>query len=108
MAFPGTFKLGYRAQPTRVPIDVYADPLGFTTRRVGRILASISSDIDEGGQASVRQILRAPRELYRVEVERPDLAYLRTTILDRETLVALLEQADEQAIRDRFTIRSGS
>ena len=102
MAFPGTFRLGHRTEPTGLPAAMYADPLGFSAHRVGRILASISTDIDEGGRASVRQILQGPRELYRVEVERPDLAYLRTTILDRDALDTLLEQTSEDTLRGSF------
>ena len=55
-------------------------------RRVRRILASIQRDVDEGGTARVRQILRNPQELYRIEVERPDMSYLRTTVLGRDAL----------------------
>jgi hypothetical protein len=44
-------------------------------------------------------------ELYRIELELPDLAYQRTTILDRKTLTTLLESTPEEAIRERFTFR---
>ena len=99
---PGSFRLSHRAQG----FDPYPDPLDFPGPRIGRILASIQQDIDEGGRASVRQILRGPRELYRLELERPDLAYQRTTILDRDTLDILLEQTSEETLRERFHFRS--
>ena len=66
-------------------------------RRVRRILASIQKDVDEGGTARVRQILRSPQELYRIEVERPDMSYLRTTVLGRDALTALLEETPEES-----------
>lgn len=95
---PGSFRHTYRTPA----VDGLSDPLGIYSRRVGRILASIQQDIDEGGHAYVRQILRGPRELFRLELERSDLAYQRTTILDRETLDALIEQTPEETLRERF------
>jgi hypothetical protein len=82
------------------------DPSVRRARRVSGILASIQEDLHQGGTAQVRMILRGPVELYRIELELPDLAYQRTTILDRETLTALLEQTPEQDLRERFTFRS--
>ncbi|MFQ5515094.1 MAG: hypothetical protein ACE5FG_11730 [Myxococcota bacterium] len=99
---PGSFRLAYRSRP----VDVLSDPLGLSSRRIGRILASIQRDLDAGAHASVRQILRGPCELYRLEVERPDLAYQRTTILDRDTLDTLLEQTSYEILRERFRFRS--
>jgi hypothetical protein len=77
-------------------------------RRIRRILASIQRDVDEGGTARVRQILKSPQELYRIEVERPDMSYLRTTVLGRDALTALLEETPEDVIRERFVFRSRS
>lgn len=99
---PGSFRLAYQTRA----MEILANPLAFSRRRVGRILASIQHDIDEGGTASVRQILKGPRELYRLEVERPDMSYLRTTILDRDTLDTLIEQTSEDTLRERFHFRS--
>jgi hypothetical protein len=84
---------------------MYMDPRAWRAHRVHGILASIRSDLDQGGTASVRQILRGPVELYRLELELPELAYQRTTILDRDTLTVLLEQTSEQSLRERFTFR---
>ncbi len=99
---PGSFRLAYQARPVE-PLDT---PLALSSHRVERILASIQQDIGEGATARVRQILRGPRELYRIEVERPDLAYQRTTILDRDTLDTLLEQTSQEVLRERFHFRS--
>ena len=98
---PGSFRVGSQ----RRTYSVYIDPRSRRAHRINRILASIREDLDQGGTASVRQILRGPVELYRLELELPELAYQRTTILDRETLTALLERTDEPALRERFTFR---
>jgi hypothetical protein len=46
-------------------------------------------------------VFREPREIFRVEVERPDLGYQRTTLLGREALEALLESdAVRSAMKD--------
>ena len=74
-------------------------------RRLRRILTSIQRDVDEGGTARVRQILGGPRELYRVEVERPDMAYLRTTVMEADALAMLIEQTPEDLLRERFIFR---
>ncbi len=98
---PGSFRVGSQ----RRTYSVYIDPRSRRAHRINRILASIREDLDQGGTASVRQILRGPVELYRLELELPELAYQRTTILDRETLTALLERTNEPALRERFTFR---
>jgi len=64
-------------------------------RRAQRIIDSISDEIRDGGEQSalrIRRVFREPREIFRVEVERPDLGYQRTTLLGREALEALLER----------------
>src|SRR5215831_3117305 len=60
------------------------DPERLRLQRVRAIIRSIQRDLDEGGRACVRQIMKGP-ELFRIELERPDWSYLRTTILDRAT-----------------------
>ncbi len=101
---PGSYR--FANQPRS--FEAAGDPRRFDgrQRRVRRILASIQKDVDEGGTARVRQILRTPQELYRIEVERPDMSYLRTTVLGREALTALLEETPENLIRERFIFRS--
>ena len=61
------------------------DPERLRAQRIRAIINSIQRDLDEGGRAHVRQIMKGP-ELYRIELERPDWSYHRTTILDRDTL----------------------
>ena len=67
-------------------------------RRVQRILESLRSEIAEGGAQSlrIRRILASPREIYRLEIELPELGYQRTTLLDRDTLEELLAAAELQ------------
>jgi hypothetical protein len=76
--------------------------------RLRRILSSIQQDVDAGGTARVRQITSAPFALYRVEVERPDMSYVRTTVMGSDALTALLEDTPEEVLRDRFVFRRSS
>jgi len=95
---PGRFRLGYdRAETSR------SDPWAGADRRVRAILSSIQQDVFDGGRARVRQILQSPRELFRVEVEREEMSYQRTTILDRDALEALIEETPEQLVEERFS-----
>ena len=87
-SIPGSFR---RLRGVRA-FDLDLDEIEKRERRIGRILSSIQRDLDEGGHAYVRQILRGPLELYRIELERPEMSYLRTTIVDRATLETLLEE----------------
>jgi len=87
-------------------IPLYVDPDDtWGGRRARRILASIQKDIVSGGTARVRQILSSPEEIYRIEVEVPDMSYVRTTLMGREALTTLLEETPEDLLRDRFVFR---
>jgi hypothetical protein len=58
-----------------------------------RIVESLRHQIVEGGDNQclrIRQVFDSPREIYRIEIEVPDLSYLRTTLLDGEALEELL------------------
>ena len=80
------------------------DPERLRIQRIRSIIKSIQRDLDEGGRAYVRQIMKGP-ELFRIELERPDWSYNRTTILDRETLRSLLEQTPESTVRECMRFR---
>ncbi len=82
--------------------DLDLDEIEKRERRIRRIITSIQRDVDEGGRAHVRQILRGPVELYRIELERPEMSYQRTTIVDRATLELLLEETPEETLRSGF------
>lgn len=96
---PGRFRLSNQPRELAAGLDPWAG----AQRRVRAILNSIQQDLFAGGTARVRQILVSPRELYRVEVEREEWAYQRTTILDREALEALIEETPEQLVEERFS-----
>lgn len=100
---PGMFRVGGRRS-----LELLLDPDVRRARRLRRILDSIQADLDGGGTASIRLILRGPRELYRIELERKDLAYQRITILDRDALTQLLEATTEASLRERVIFRSAS
>ena len=95
---PGTFKLLGRARrDTSDPLD----PLALGVDRCDRIVDSLRAQILEGDEDQslrIRQIFTAPREIYRVEIDRPDQSYQRTTLLDRDALEELLATDD---VRER-------
>jgi hypothetical protein len=58
-----------------------------------RIVESLRHQIVEGGDEQslrIRQVFDGPRDIYRIEIEVPNLGYLRTTLLDGEALEELL------------------
>ena len=93
---PGSFRRRSRTY------ELTLDPLTRRQRRVRRILQSLQRDMEEGGRVYARQILRGPLELFRLELEIPDMSYQRTTILDRESLETLLEESGPERIRQSF------
>ena len=72
--------------------EAYLDPSVRSARRVRRIVDSLRDEIVGGGGDSlrIRKVFTNPREIYRVELELPELGYQRTTLLDREALEDLL------------------
>jgi len=101
----------YPSRSTELPsgaIPLYVDPdESIGGRRARRILSSIQKDIVQGGgTARVRRILSGPQEVYRIEVEVPDMSYVRTTLMGRDALTALLEETPEDLLRDRFVFRT--
>ena len=108
----GTYKIAYRRVPTddglgrhpaRPDIDYerLLDPVLDGGPRLQRILDSLRNQIIEGGggrNVRIRQIFREPREIYRLELELPELGYQRTTLLDRDALEELLETEEVREI----------
>ena len=77
------------------------DPLTLSGDRSDRIVDSLRAQIlelDVGQSLRIRQIFKDPREIYRVEIDRPDQGYQRTTLLDRDALEDLLATDD---VRER-------
>jgi hypothetical protein len=75
-------------------IDLALHRVAHTERRTRRIVDSICDELRGGGERStlrIRRVFTAPREIFRVELDRPDLGYQRVTLLGREALEALLE-----------------
>ena len=87
---PGSFKIANR----RSRLD---GVVGCGELRAQRIVDSLRVQIAEGGPGQrlrIRQVFRQPREIYRLELDLPELGFQRTTLLDREALEELLA-ADE-------------
>jgi hypothetical protein len=77
------------------------DPLALCGGRSDRIVNSLRMQILEGDadqSLRIRQIFDDPKEIFRVEIQRPDQGYQRTTLLDRDALEDLLATDD---IRER-------
>jgi hypothetical protein len=100
---PGTFKL--LGQARRIARDAM-DPLTLCGDRSDRIVNSLRTQILEGDDDQslrIRQIFDYPKEIYRIEIERPDQSYQRTTLLDRDALEDLLATDDIRArVLDRL------
>jgi hypothetical protein len=89
----GTYKIAKRGPA----LDTLLDPILRSEMRSQRILRSLRDEIVGGGGGQtlrIRQVFSTPREIYRLELELPELGYQRTTLLDRDALEELLE-ADE-------------
>lgn len=90
----GVFKIGTRPRS----LDAILDPVARRERRVERIVESLRAEIIEGnGGVRIRRIFENPHEVFRLELELPELGYQRTTLLDREALDALLAADDVRA-----------
>jgi hypothetical protein len=93
---PGSYKLARRCQASPSLLDELAPDEG----RTQRIVDSLREQISAGtADLRIRQIFERPREIFRVEINLPEMNYQRTTLLDREALEELLE-ADE--VREAF------
>ena len=88
---PGTFKLLGRAR-RKTSQDVM-DPTSLCVDRSDRIVDSLRAEILEGDDDQslrIRQVFKDPKEIFRVEIDRPEQNYQRTTLLDRDALEELL------------------
>jgi hypothetical protein len=76
------------------PVEHAIHRVALAERHTQRVVDSICDEIRGGGERSllrIRRVFSAPREIFRVELERRDLSYQRTTLLGREAVEALLE-----------------
>jgi hypothetical protein len=100
---PGTYKIASRNRA----FDAFLDPEVRGARRVRRILQSLRDEILEGAVDGlrIRRVFSAPREIFRLEIELPELGYQRTTLLDRDALEELLAADDVRArVRHRLSL----
>lgn len=77
------------------------DPVALGSDRSDRIVDSLRLQIldsEEEYSLRIRQIFHDPEEIFRVEIDCPDLGYQRTTLLDRDALEDLLATDD---VRER-------
>lgn len=80
--------------------DAFLSELARGEHRIRRILDSLRSEIVESGggpSLRIRRVFETPREIYRLELELPEMGYQRITLLDREALEELLEADDVRA-----------
>lgn len=112
----GTYKIRYqRAQRLGAAQGAHDDPIEAMLsrvvsgeRRAQRIVESLCDEIRDGGEdvtLRVRRIFSNPREVFRVELDRPDLGYQRITLLGRDALESLLELDD---VRDALDLAAQS
>jgi hypothetical protein len=81
--------------------DPFVDPLPTSDYRMQRILESLRTEILEGGGGDnlrIRMVIQSPREIFRLELELPELGYQRTTLLDRDALEELLSADDVRRV----------
>lgn len=98
----GRFKIRSR---NRAFDEYSANPERWLLRRSTRWIDALREeilDVGEEGRVHLRQIVEAPAALYRLELDRPDLSYQRTTLLDAENLETLLE---DEAVRAVVRVR---
>ena len=112
----GSYKLRYRhtarseplplsrratAAETLASVDGFLARLVRSEHRVRRILASLRDEILEAGASRhlrIRRVFQSPQEIYRLELELPEMGYQRTTFLDRDALEELLEADDGREV----------
>lgn len=92
----GSYKISNRGRA----FAPFPNPIERSELRTQRILQSLRDEIIEGGveHVRVRQVFRQPREIYRLELELPELGYQRTILLDRDALEELLEVDEVRAV----------
>ena len=94
----GTYKLIGQA---RAAGQNGPDPLMGTAMRTQRIVDSLRYEIansEHQHELRIRQVFTNPREIFRIELEVPEMNYQRTTLLDREALEELLEVDEIRAL----------
>ena len=92
---PGSYKIASRNRA----FDAMLIPELRSAERARRILDSLRNQILEASDGlRIRRIFSSPREIFRLEIDVPEMGYQRTTLLDREALDELLETDDVRAL----------
>lgn len=99
---PGNYKIASRQRS----FEDFAEPEQRNERRTRKLIDSLRTQIVEGEHGlRIRRVFTTPREVFRLELELPELGYQRTTLLDRDTLEELLEIDEVRAVlRRRLTV----
>jgi predicted membrane-bound spermidine synthase len=99
---PGSYKIASKSRA----FEALLHPHMRSARRARRIIDSLRNEILEGGDGlRIRRVFTSPREVFRLEIELPELGYQRTTLLDREALDELLAADDVRAlVRQRLRL----
>lgn len=103
MKLPGRYKIASRNRSFERTLH----PALRSARRAQRILDSLRLELageESVPEVRVRRILSEPVEVYRLELERPELSYQRVTLLDRDSLEELLET---DGVRERLVPGAG-
>jgi hypothetical protein len=93
----GAYKIASRNRS----FETHLDPSLRSQRRVQRIVTSLQNEIVGGGggeRLRIRRVIKDPREIFRLELDVPELGYQRTTLLDREALELLLQAEEVRAL----------
>lgn len=95
---PGNYKIASRQRS----YEDFAEPELRSERRTRKLIDSLRTQIVEGEEGlRIRRVFTTPREVFRLELEVPELGYQRTTLLDRDALEELLAFDEVRAVLRR-------
>ncbi len=95
---PGSYKIASRGRA----LETLVEPEVRSARRAQRLIDSLRTQILAGSEGlRIRRVFSSPREVFRLEIELPELGYQRTTLLDREALEELLTADEVRAVVHR-------
>ena len=95
---PGSYKIVSRQRS----YEDFAEPELRSERRTRKLIDSLRTQILAGEHGlRIRRVFTTPREVFRLELEVPELGYQRTTLLDRDALEELLAIDEVRAVLRR-------
>ena len=102
---PGSYKIASRSRA----FESVLPPAVRAEGRVQRLIDSLRTQILAGGEGlRIRRVFATPREVYRLELQVPELDYQRITLLDRDALEELLATDDVREAVGESLRRVGS